>query len=249
MHILLYLLKIGIVFEEAEKYILLLDSIMYLLSGNISRHTKIILEDFTKNSYIYKDMKKDIESKGRSKFLNIIEEKELNMIFINLLKNMIQMYDKAKNAIFPFIEYDIKPFFEIKFLEYYKTLEYIKAKESEKINKIKNKKFLLDILNKDEKLKDKFFGNQESTKIEEEIRGLRNYYTHTGYYIDDDQIPIPTNDPKRYKKVDDEWLDKVLEYIITVTEIELYNLCGINLIRVDDTRRKLELIIKEDDLL
>ena len=134
----------------------------------------------------------------------------------------------------------LKSFFEIKFLEYYKTLEYIKAKESEKINKIKNKKFLLDILNKDEKLKDKFFGNQESTKIEEEIRGLRNYYTHTGYYIDDDQ---------RYKKVDDEWLDKVLEYIITVTEIELYNLCGINLIRVDDTRRKLELIIKEDDLL
>ena len=171
------------------------------------------------------------------------------MIFINLLRNMIQMYDKAKNAIFPFIEYDIKPFFEIKFLEYYKTLEYIKAKESEKINESKNKKFLLDILTKDEKLKDKFFGNQEPTEIEEEIRGLRNYYTHTGYYIDDDQIPIPTNDSKRYKKVDDEWLDKVLEYIITVTEIELYNLCGINLIRVDNTKRKLELIIKEDELL
>lgn len=222
---------------------------MYLLSGNISRHTKIILEDFTKNSYIYKDMKKNIESKGRRKFSNIIEEKELNMIFINLLRNMIQIYDKAKNAIFPFIEYDIKPFFEIKFLEYYRALEYIKAKEKEKekLNKKKGKPFLLDILNKDEKLKDKFFGNQESTEIEKEIRGLRNYYTHTGYYIDNDQIPIPTKAPKRYKKVDDEWLDKVLEYIITVTEIELYNLCGINLIRIDDTERKLELTIKEDD--
>ena len=247
MRILLYLLKSGIVFEKAEKYILLIDSIMYLLSGNISRHTNIIIEDFEKNSYIYNDKEENIQSKGRRKFFNIIEEKELNMIFINLLRNMIQMYDKAKNAIFPFIKYDIKPFFEIKFLEYYKTLEYIKLKESEKINKMKNKQFLLDILNKDEKLKDEFFGNQESTEIEEEIRGLRNYYTHTGYYIDNDEIPIPTNNPKRYKKVDDKWLYKVLKYIITVTEIELYNLCGINLIRVDDTKRKLKLIIKEDD--
>lgn len=246
MYILLYLLKSGIVFEEAEKYMLLLDSIMYLLSGNISRYTNIIFEDFEKNSYIYNDKKENIQSRVRSKFLNIIEEKELNMIFINLLRNMIQMYDKAKNAIFPFIKYDIKPFFEIKFLEYYKTLEYIKAKESKKINESKNKKFLLDILTKDEKLKYEFFGNQEPGKIEEEIRGLRNYYTHTGYYIDNDEIPIPTNKPTRYKKVDDKWLYKVLKYIITVTEMELYNLCGINLIRVDDTRRKLELIIKED---
>lgn len=247
MHILLYLLKIGIVFEEAEKYILLLDSIMYLLSGNIRRHTKIIFEDFAKNSYIYKDMKKDIESKGRSKFLNIIEEKELNMIFINLLKNMIQMYDKAKNAIFPFIEYDIKPFFEIKFLEYYKTLEYIKFKEKEKLNEKKDKQFLLNILKKYDLLRKKYFGDQEKEKIEEEIRSLRNYYTHTGYYIDDDKLPIPNYKPQRYKKVDDEWLDKVLEYIITVTEIELYNLCGINLIRVDGSKRKLELIIKEEN--
>ena len=169
------------------------------------------------------------------------------MIFINLLRNMIQMYDKAKNAIFPFIEYDIKPFFEIKFLEYYKTLEYIKFKEKEKLNENKDKQFLLGILTKDEKLKDEFFGNQEPIKIEEEIRGLRNYYTHTGYYIDNDEIPIPTNNTTRYKKVDVEWLYKVLEYIITVTESELYNLCGINLIRVDDTKRKLELIIKEEN--
>ena len=160
---------------------------------------------------------------------------------------MIQMYDKAKNAIFPFIKYDIKPFFEIKFLEYYKTLEYIKFKEKEKLNENKDKQFLLGILTKDEKLKDKFFGNQEPGEIEEEIRGLRNYYTHIGYYIDNDEIPIPTNNPKRYKKVDDKWLYKVLKYIITVTEMELYNLCGINLIRVDDNRRKLELIIKEEN--
>ena len=85
MRILLYLLKSGIVFEKAEKYILLIDSIMYLLSGNISRHTNIILEDFEKNSYIYNDKEENIQSKGRRKFFNIIEEKELNMIFINLL--------------------------------------------------------------------------------------------------------------------------------------------------------------------
>ena len=83
------------------------------------------------------------------------------MIFINLLKNMIQMYDKAKNAIFPFIEYDIKPFFEIKFLEYYKTLEYIKFKEKEKLNEKKDKQFLLNILKKYDLLRKKYFGDQE----------------------------------------------------------------------------------------
>ena len=237
--------KNGIVFEEAEKYIFLLDYIMYLLSGNISRHTKIILENLTKNSYIYNDKKEDIQSKGRSKFINIIGEKDLNIIFTNLLKKMIRMYDEENNVIRAFIEFNIPSILEIKFLEYYKALEYIKSKE--KLNKKKDKPFLLSILKKYDALRKKYFGDQEEEKIEEEIRSLRNYYTHTGYYIEEDKLPIPNYKPKRYKKVNIKWLYNVLYYIIDATESELLNLCGINLIRVDDNRRKLELIIKEEN--
>ena len=155
------------------------------------------------------------------------------------------MYDEENNVIRAFIEFNIPSILEIKFLEYYKALEYIKSKE--KLNKKKDKPFLLSILKKYDALRKKYFGDQEEEKIEEEIRSLRNYYTHTGYYIEEDKLPIPNYKPKRYKKVNIKWLYNVLYYIIDATESELLNLCGINLIRVDDNRRKLELIIKEEN--
>ena len=55
-------------------------------------------------------------------------------------------------------------------------------------------------------MKEHFFKDQKEEEIEEEIRSLRNYYSHEGYYID--KLPIPTDNPKRYKEIDYQWIYK-----------------------------------------
>lgn len=118
-----------------------------------------------------------------------------------------------------------KGIIEVKFLEYYKTLEYIKLKENEKKGKGKNHTFLKEILKENLTLKEKFFGTQNEDEIEEEIRSLRNYYSHTGYYIDKMQLPIPNESPNRYKNIDSKWLYDVFDFLKVSTYVEIYKLC------------------------
>ena len=78
-------------------------------------------------------------------------------------------------------------------------------------------------------MKEHFFGSQDESEIEEEIRSLRNYYSHTGYYIDNLQLPIPTDHPKRYKTIDTKWLYDVLKFVKVSAYIEIYKLCGLSI--------------------
>lgn len=220
--------KKGIVFSEAYKFILLLDSVVYLMTFMKRRHKNIIIKDFKKDSYLCIDKRKDSEErKVEWRNFLICERKDAKKEFVNLFKNMYSLNEDAKNAMFPFLEFDSKQTsLEIKFLEYYKALEYIEYKENLKKGKGKNPTFLVQVLKNNHDLKQRFFGNQAEKDIEEEIRSLRNFYSHTGYYLK--ELPIPTNKPKRIKVIDTKWLYDVLEYLKVQTYIEFYKICGIN---------------------
>lgn len=221
--------KKGVEFNYAYKCILLLDTVIYLMTLLKRRHKKIMLKDSTKRKYLCRDMRMDLEDrKIKDRNFLICDRKDSKISFMSLFENIYKMKNESKNALFPFLEFDIKESsLEIKFLEYYKLLEYIKFKENKKIGKGKNKLFLLDILKNNNDLKVKFFGQQSEEEIEEEIRSLRNYYSHTGYYIN--KLPIPTEKPKRYKNINSEWLYNVLEFMKIIAYIEIYRACGINM--------------------
>ena len=227
-HLILKLKK-GILFDEAYKYILLLDSVIYLMTFLKRRHKRLMIKDFMKNKYLCRDMRVDFEErKVNDRNYLICDRKDSKDTFMNLFHNLYSINDDSKNALFPFLEFDTKQSsLEIKFLEYYKALDYIKLKENLMKGKGRNPNFLTEVLKENKSLKEKFFGTQDEKDIEEEIRSLRNYYSHTGYYIDNMQLPIPTDKPKRYKLINSKWLYDVLDFVKVSAYIEIYKLCGI----------------------
>ncbi len=227
-HLILKLKK-GILFDEVYKFVLLLDSVIFLMTFLKRRHKRTIIKDFMKNKYFCRDMKIDIENrKIKDRNFLICDRNDSKDTFMNVLQNMYNMNNDSKNALFPFLEFDTKQTsLEIKFLEYYKALEYIKYKENLKKGKGKNPNFLLEILKDNKSLKERFFETQNESEVEEEIRSLRNYYSHTGYYIENMQLPIPTDNPKRYKNIETKWLYDVFNFVRISAYIEIYKLCGL----------------------
>ena len=227
-HIILKFQK-GIIFDEAYKYILLLDSVLYLMTLIKRRHKKLVISDFKNNKYYCRDMKIDnLDNTIRDRNFLICKREESKSNFIKIFELLYILEKESKNALFPFLEFDIKQSsLEIKFLEYYKALEYLDFEKRRKLGKRKNKFFLKDILDNNKDLRDNFFDSQDVNEIEEEIRALRNYYSHEGYYIN--RLPIPTDNPKRYKNISGEWLYNVLDFIRISSFLEIYKLCDIKI--------------------
>ena len=220
--------KKSINIEEAYKIIKLIDSTIHLLIMSKKRHKKINIYDYRKNEYLLVDRKmiKNKVNKKDNTYL-ICKREETFKNFINLLSNLYDLEKNSKNAIFPFLEYDIeKTSLEISFLEYYKALEYLEAQKQKRKGKGKNPTFLIKIIKEYKQLKEHFFKGQKEEELEEEIRSLRNYYSHEGYYID--KLPIPTDNPKRYKEIDFQWLYNISKFIKIIAYLELYKLCDIH---------------------
>lgn len=233
--------KKSINLNEAYKIIKLIDSTIHLLILSKKRHKKTDIYDYKKNRYFLVDRKiiKNKASKKENIYL-ICKREDVFKNFISILSNLYKLEMNYKNAIFPFLEYDIdKTSLEISFLEFYKTLEYIESQKQKKNGKGKNPTFLKKLLKENKKLKNHFFENQSEDEIEEEIRSLRNYYSHEGYYFD--KLPIPTDNPKRYKDLDFQWLYNVSKYIKIVAYLECYKMCDID-VKIDDILYKLEFL-------
>lgn len=207
-----------------------LDSIIHLFLFTKGRSKTLTMYDTRKNSYeLFCLGHDDIEEKQP---LYYLDKKENNISnFAKLFSLLINIDDNNDNFFFPFLNFDRKiNSIEIQFLEYYRVLEYINTDVIKRRKGEYTDPFLLKLLPKYPKLKKFYFNDQEDKIIEEEIRSLRNYYSHSGYYIKN--LPIPTFDPKRYKSVDVQWLHDVRGFIKAVAYLEVYALADIN---VDET--------------
>lgn len=221
--------KKAIDIQEVYKLVKMLDSTIHLLMLTRKRHNKIDIYDYKKNVYYLRDKRisEEISRNKKDKYL-VCRKDETAKNFIQILKVLYELDENSKNIIFPFLEYDRKgTLLEIQFLEYYRTLEYLEKERNKRENKGKNNTFLFNILKEYKEVKEKFFEDQTDNEIEEEIRSLRNYYSHEGYYID--KLPIPTNNSKRYKTVEVKWLSRVKKFVEIVTYLEMYKLCGVNI--------------------
>ena len=170
--------------EDVYKIIKLIDSTIHLLILTKKRHKKNDVYDFKKNRYLLIDRKVLKNKVEKDNTYLICKREKCFETFINILNNLFKMNQNSKNAIFPFLEFDIdKTSLEISFLEYYKALEYLEAEKQKSIGKGKNPNFLLNILKEYKEIKEIFFKKQNEDELEEEIRSLRNYYSHEGYSI------------------------------------------------------------------
>lgn len=202
-----------------------LDSILHLFLYTSGRSKQLTLYDTKKNSYEFYNLKNEDKEEKQPTFY--LDKRENNISNFNkLLYLFININSDNSNSFFPFLHFDRKVVSnEIQFLEYYRVLEYTDTEMRKKLNKGKNKKFLIDLLKKYPKIKNTYFNEQQDEMVEEEIRSLRNYYSHSGYYIEN--LPIPTEKPIRYKKVDVQWLYDVKNFIKAVAYLEVYSLAGI----------------------
>lgn len=221
--------KKGITIDEAYKIMTLLDSTLHLIILTKKRHRKIEIMDFNSNKYLCKDKNTyNIENKNKEKLNLICKKDDIFNSFVEIFKTLYYLEKNSKNSLFPFIEYDRKGIsLEISFLEYYRVLEYLNLVKQKSKGKGKNPNFMKDILKNNKELVKLILKQDYSDEIEEEIRALRNYYSHEGYYID--KLPIPTEKPVRYKEINNQWLNNIYKIIKTLSYLEIYKLCGFNI--------------------
>lgn len=204
-----------------------IDSIIHLFLLTKGRSKELTLYDTKKNSYEYYNLKYNDKEEKQPTFY--LDKREKNISNFNKLFNLfIQIDNTNSNSFFPFLNYDrgINSV-EIQFLEYYRTLEYTNMESQKKKGKEKNKQFLLQLLKKYPSVKNAYFNNMQNEVIEKEIRSLRNYYSHNGYYLK--ELPVPTENPTYIKKVDIQWLYDVKMFIKTIAYLEIYALAGITI--------------------
>ncbi len=203
-----------------------IDCVIHLFLLTSGRSKELTIYDTKKNSYEFYNVKNnDKEEKQPVFYLDKIENNITN--FDKLFTLLMKITNDNSNCFFPFLNFDRKvTSTQIQFLEYYRVLEYTDTEMRKKLNKGKNNTFLVGLLKKYQNIKKIYFNDQDDTVIEEEVRSLRNYYSHNGYYIK--ELPVPTFNPKYYKNVDIQWIYDVKNFIKIVSYLEVYSLAGVN---------------------
>ena len=218
--------KKSVYLNEILKISQLIDSVIHLFLLTKNKSNELKLYDTKGISYqFFNLLYNDKENKPPMFYLDKTENNITN--FEKLMNLLISINDENSNSFFPFINYDRNVrSVEIEFLEYYRVLEYTNTESRKKQGMDKNPTFLLDLLEKYKFVKERYFNSQSNIEIEREIRSLRNYYSHNGYYIT--ELPVPTFNPKYYKKIDSQWLYNVKCFIKTIAYLEVYKLANIN---------------------
>lgn len=210
-----------------------IDSVIHLFILSQKRNKILDLFGTKNNKYTFYNLKYNNEDKKKSTFY-LGKNENSNSNFTKLLELFMNVSNDNINSFFPFLDYDRSTRSqEILFLEYYKVLEYMNILSQKKKGKEKDNRFLLPLLKKYANVKNEYFQNDAEEVIEEEIRSLRNYYSHYGYYIK--QLPVPTDmkKTKYYKDINAQWLFNVKSLIKTISYLELYSLAGVDISEKD----------------
>lgn len=216
----------GITVDDVIKISSRLDSTLHLCILNKNKSYVSTLYDFSKRSYNLYNLKNKTE-KTKDPIFNICKNKnDRNNIFKGILMQFIDIDFEKNNTFLPFLNFNKGiDFHELEFLQYYKVLEVIDFEKQKKKGKGKDKCFLKKYFKKYPKLKDHFFKNDINDELEEEVRSLRNYYSHEGFYLDN--LPIPTDNPTHYKKIDIQWLYDVKRLVKIIAYLEMYDKAGV----------------------
>ena len=216
--------------EESIKISNRVDTILHMLTLTKKRSNKLEIITMKKDQYNYFDLKHN--NNNKSNYRMLFKNDYMLKAFEKLCNLFLNIDEEEANSYFIFLHFD-RPTTsnEILFLEYYRVIEYMHKIKQNKKGKGKNPLFLKDILDKYSDLVKKYFGNDAIETLEEEIRSLRNYYSHYGYYIK--ILPVPTDNTKYSKNITIDWLYKVKMIMKSIAYLEMYELAGIDINSAD----------------
>lgn len=206
-----------------------IDSTLHMCILNRNKSYITTIYDYSRRSYIFYNYRQKKYTTEKMPTFNICKEKkELNTIFQKLLLLFINIDFENSNTYLPFINFnrDIN-YYEMEFLQYYKVLEVIDFEKQKIKEKRKDRRFLRKYLTKYSKLKDYFFKETDVDILESEIRSLRNYYSHDGFYAD--KLPIPTDKPRYYKNITIQWLYDVKRLVKIIAYNEIYDKANVTI--------------------
>lgn len=227
--------KKGISIDDVLRISARIDSTLHMCILNKNRNYVVTVYDYSKKSYNFYNYKQKKYTTEKVPTFNICKNKEeLNLIFQNLLCLFINIDFENSNTYLPFFNFNKEVnYSEMEFLQYYKVLEVIDFEKQKLKGKEKDNCFLKKYLKKYSKLKNHFFKGVDVGTLESEIRSLRNYYSHDGFYVE--KLPIPTDKPKRYKKIDLQWLYDVKRLVKIIAYNEIYDKANVTIDELDLT--------------
>ncbi len=220
----------GIKIDDVINISSYLDSSLHLCILNNNKSYISTLYDYSKRKYNLYNYKDNINNKKEKNptFNVCANPKERNTIFKGILSQFIDIDLEKNNSFFPFLNFYKKiEFHELEFLQYYKVIEVIDYEKQKNKGKGQDTIFLKKYLKKYSKLKNCFFGDYKEDKLEQEIRSLRNYYSHKGFYVED--LPVPTDKPIRFKRISIEWLYYVKRIVKIIAYLEMYEKAGVSI--------------------
>lgn len=206
-----------------------IDSTLHMCILNKNKSYIATIYDYSKRTYNFYNYKQKKYSSEKIPTFNICKDKkELKTIFQKILSLFLNIDFENSNTYLPFINFNKEiGYYEMEFLQYYKVLEVIDYEKQKAKGKGKDKCFLKKYLKKYPKLKDYFFKGIDINTLESEIRSLRNYYSHDGFYVEN--LPISTDNPKRFKKITVQWLYDVKRLIKIIAYNEIYDKAAITI--------------------
>lgn len=204
-----------------------IDSTIHMCILNENKNYMLTLYDYTKRSYNFYNFKLKKNISDKISTFNICKDKnKAAEIFKNLLSLFINIDFENSNTYLPFINFNKEiNYYEMEFLQYYKVLEIIDFEKQKMKDKGKDAWFFKKYLKKYEKLKNYFFKDMDIETLEKEVRSLRNYYSHDGFYIEN--LPVPTDKPIYFKKIEVQWIYDVKRLVKIIAYNEIYDKANI----------------------
>lgn len=212
-------LKLNQIHSLAKK----IDAAFYILTGNKNGFRFLSLKTHKGNEYDYYFK----EQKQKNSFHFLALKDDCPSYLLKLLTYILNADDDIANAISPFINFNkSSALLDVSFSEYYRALEYMHKQE----NGNYSEKLILNFYIADyPKIKKYYYKNVTTKILEENLRNLRNYFVHYGYYIK--YLPIPTErikNPRRKVKINHAFLYKAQKFLKTLSYAKLLDVCGID---------------------
>ena len=212
-------LKLNQIHSLAKK----IDAIFYILTGNKNGFKFLSLKTRKGNEYDYYFK----EQKQNNTFHFLSLKDDYPSCLLKLLTYFLNVDDDSANAISPFINFNkSSTLLDVSFSEYYRALEFMYKHEKGDYRET----FILKFYIADyPKIKKYYYKNVSAKILEENLRNLRNYFVHYGYYIK--YLPIPSErikNPTRRVKINHAFLYTAQKFLKTLSYAKLFKVCGID---------------------
>lgn len=216
-----------IVIKDVKKYIKIIDATIKMLTGNSTRCSSIgVVSEDNYYSVVDKNYNKEKYTIGNNE--NIIKE-NIEENFLKIMRKLIEFYEDEnfKNIITNFIYDRSNISAEIQFLEYYRTLEYLDFKRQMEKGKGKRSDFINYYIEKYIKIVESLFKYENNTEVSNNMRSLRNYYSHEGYFFRG--LPVPERKPKRTRLNKNCFKLEMYRLIKAIVHLEIYEECDVKI--------------------